>query len=399
MKTETTITPTIDTKEVDHWSLLQETRQYTEHLCVNLEIEDYGLQASEFVSPVKWHLAHTSWFFETFLLIPLLKDYKPFHPKFNFFFNSYYEAIGQRTQRAERGQLSRPTVKQVYAYRAHVDEHLALLLDLPDRDWLDTLMLGIQHEKQHQELIITDLKYCLGLNPVFPAVFDLHEQNKLHTTEDQYLTMQSGKYKIGYEGSGFSFDNEKDAHEVYLQPFEIAKQPVTNQSFLNFIQDDGYKRTEFWHQEGWQWINDNHIGHPLHWHKIEGTWHFYTLNGLQSLSLNTPAMHINYYEASAYAEWAGATLPTEFEWEAASPFFDFGTVWEWTQSAYLPYPNFQKAPGAIGEYNGKFMVNQMVLRGGSLASPQNHVRPTYRNFFHPQMNWQFSGFRLKKKHQ
>lgn len=376
--------------------LFHETRKHTERLCENLETEDYGLQAAEFVSPVKWHMAHSSWFFETFLLNKLLENYSPFHPRFNFFFNSYYEAVGQRTVRAERGQLSRPTVKQIFDYRKHVDEHINQLENIPAERWEELLTLGIQHEKQHQELILTDLKYCLGLNPLFPAVFQLNEQEKLPPQGDEFITIEKGIYPIGYSGKGFCFDNEKEVHEVLIPSFEIAANPVSNEQFLAFIEDGGYRHSQWWHMEGWEWVKTSGAKAPLHWHYIENTWHFYTLDGLEKLNLEAPATHINYYEASAFAAWAGKRLPTEFEWEVASQKISWGKRWEWTQSAYLPYPGYSKAPGAIGEYNGKFMVNQMVLRGGSVASPTHHIRPTYRNFFHPQMQWQFTGFRLVK---
>ncbi len=369
-------------------------RQHTVQLCSQLETEDYGLQPVPFVSPAKWHLAHTTWFFETFILKPHLLGYKPYNDQFHFFYNSYYEALGARTLRAERGQLSRPTVREIYDYRAHVDEQMQRWFELADTtEFEDLVILGFQHQQQHQELLITDLKYALSLNPLFPAVLDLPEQEKINSVEG-FVHIPEGMYEIGYEGEGFCFDNELGRHKVFLPEFSIDANLVTAGQYLSFVEAGGYENPEHWHQEGWEWVQNNHIDQPLYWHNSEDGRKIYTLNGLKSLELNAPLAHVSWYEAAAFASWCCKRLPTEFEWEVASPLLGFGSRWEWTGSAYLPYPGYKKLPGALGEYNGKFMVNQMVLRGASVATSEGHSRATYRNFFHPDMRWQFTGIRL-----
>ncbi len=371
----------------------RQVRAHTEALCQQLETEDYGLQPEVFVSPAKWHLAHSTWFFETFLLKNYLKDYQAFHPAYAFFFNSYYESLGQRSKRTERGFLSRPTVSEVYAYRRHVDSHMEQLLAeaAPPEE---VFLLGLHHEQQHQELLATDLKYSLGFNPLYPAVLDLQEQSLMPTAQT-YISVPEGLYEIGHTGEGFCFDNELGRHQVYLSSYKIAQRLVNNQEYLEFIEDGGYQKALLWHEEGWAWVKQNQAQAPLHWQQdSQGAWHFYTLQGLQKLEAQAPATHLNFYEAAAFAAWAGKRLPTEFEWEAAVAHLHYGQRWEWTQSAYLPYPGYRKQAGALGEYNGKFMVNQMVLRGASVATPAGHSRPSYRNFFHPQYQWQFSGLRL-----
>lgn len=369
-------------------------RQHTVQLCSRLETEDYGLQPVPFVSPAKWHLAHTSWFFETFILKPHLLGYKPYNDQFHFFYNSYYEALGERTLRAERGQLSRPTVREIYDYRVHVDEHMQRWFELADvTEFEDLVILGFQHEQQHQELLITDLKYSLSLNPLYPAVMDIPEQEKINPAEG-FVHIPEGIYDIGFEGEGFCFDNELGRHKVFLQEFSIDTKLVTAGEYLSFVEAGGYHDPEHWHQEGWEWVRNNHIEQPLYWQKAEAARMIYTLNGLKPLELSAPLAHVSWYEAAAFASWSCKRLPTEFEWEVASPLLGHGARWEWTGSAYLPYPGYKKLPGALGEYNGKFMVNQMVLRGGSVATPAGHSRPTYRNFFHPEMRWQFTGIRL-----
>lgn len=373
----------------------RQVRQQTEAICAKLEIEDYGLQPAVFVSPAKWHLAHTSWFFETFILKPELEGYQPFNPHYNFFYNSYYEAVGVRTLRAERGHLSRPTVAEVYAYRQYVDEHIERLLAQKGEAIQDLLTLGLNHEQQHQELLVTDLKYSLGLNPIFPAVLDVGEQQP-ETTPDAWIKIPAGFYHIGYEGTGFCFDNELARHQVWLPDYEISASLVTNKAYLAFVEAGGYREVQHWHQEGWAWVKATGAEAPLYWGQHEGQWYIYTLNGLDVLAPTAPVAHLNFYEASAYAAWAGCRLPTEFEWEAASPQLSTGLRWEWTNSAYLPYPGYQKAEGALGEYNGKFMINQMSLRGASVATPSGHSRPSYRNFFHPDAQWQFTGIRLAR---
>ncbi|MDH7445269.1 ergothioneine biosynthesis protein EgtB [Aquimarina sp. 2201CG14-23] len=377
-------------------SLLQ-TRSHSEELCAPLQIEDYVVQPIVDVSPPKWHLGHTTWFFEEFILIKFKKEYTRFNNDFAYVFNSYYESMGARVIRTNRGNLSRPTVSEVYDYRDYVTSNLqSLLEDSNDLEVRKLIEIGIHHEKQHQELLLTDIKFILGNNPLLPKYNDTFNENPLVTPTSEYILMDEGLYEIGYKGDDFCYDNELGVHNVFLQKYSIAKSLVTNKEYIDFINDNGYKDSLLWHAEAWDWINSNAIETPLYWHKLDGEYKQYTLTGLKSLDLNVPLTHISYYEAFAFAQWKGERLPTEFEWEAAQQYFDWGTRWEWTESAYLPYPNYAKAPGALGEYNGKFMVNQKVLRGGSVATPNNHTRPTYRNFFHPQLRWQFNGLRLVK---
>jgi ergothioneine biosynthesis protein EgtB len=351
------------------------------------------------VSPPKWHLGHTTWFFETFLLKPHLPGYTEFDPDYNFVFNSYYESVGTRVVRTDRGNLSRPAVEDVMRYREYVDKAMHLLLNNPISPELETLIvLGLNHEEQHQELLYTDIKYILGHNPLLPA----YDKSKagVKTSEDKredFLIMPAGIYQIGHEGEGFCFDNELGRHSVYLQDYAISTQLVTNAAYLAFMEAGGYSDFRHWHAEGWDWVKTNQVKAPLYWHHLDGQWQHYTWQGLQPVRPETPVCHISYYEAAAYAAWKGMRLPTEFEWEAAAPKLSWGQRWEWTESAYLPYPGFTKAPGAIGEYNGKFMISQMVLRGGSEVTPPNHSRITYRNFFHPSLRWQFTGIRLAKQ--
>ncbi len=375
------------------------TRAYTERICKPLMIEDYIPQPADFVSPPKWHLAHTSWFFEELVLKPSMDGYQIFHPDFSFLFNSYYNSLGRRTQRANRGDLSRPTVEEVYKYRQYVDKYMKdfILSKKVDRTVAETIILGINHEQQHQELLITDLKYTLSLNPLFPVYqknFSLVDDKP--GTVSNYIDVRAGNYMIGPEGEGFTYDNEHERHKVYLNNFKIASELVTNGEYLDFIKVGGYKEFNYWHEEAISWLNDNEITIPLYWHHIDDRWFQYSLQGLVELDMLAPLAHISYYEANAYAFWKGARLPTEEEWEVASSKFDWGKRWEWTQSAYLPYPGFKIVEGAIGEYNGKFMVNQKVLRGSSNATYPGHSRITYRNFFHPHLRWQLTGIRLAK---
>ncbi len=373
-------------------------RERSESLCTPLEIEDYVPQPIIDVSPPKWNIAHTTWFFEEMILKPFHKDYRVFDPKFSFLFNSYYNTVGERTARDHRGDLSRPTVKQVFAYRHHVDRAMKEFLGgkLPE-NIREMVILGLNHEEQHQELFLTDLKYTLGLNPLFPAYREDFAPEEIGDGGDSsFCGIEAGVREIGYSGDGFSFDNELARHKVYIDDFSICRRLTTNKEILEFIDDGGYRDFRLWHSDGWDWINRNHIEAPMHWHLINGEWFNYTLAGLRPLAPASPACHISFYEASAFAEWKGMRLPTEFEWEAASDKFEWGLRWEWTNSAYLPYPGFTKAAGAVGEYNGKFMVNQMVLRGGSVATPAGHSRATYRNFFHPFLRWQFTGIRLAR---
>lgn len=379
--------------------LFKSVRARTLELCEPLEIEDYIPQPVIDVSPPKWNIAHTTWFFEEMILKKFTAGYEAFDPDFGFLFNSYYNTIGERTARDHRGDLSRPTVKKVYEYRKYVDEKMLELLAANDSDELrELVILGCNHEQQHQELFLTDLKYTFSVNPLFPTYREGFHPEEISDAPagGEFLDIEGGIYEIGYVGDGFCFDNELARHEVLLRDFSIANLLVTNGEFLEFIEDGGYRRHELWHAEGWDWVNREQVNAPLYWNKRDGEWHFFTLGGLRNLPPEAPLCHVSFYEASAFAEWKGMRLPTEFEWEAANEKFRWGLRWEWTNSAYLPYPGFSKPGGAVGEYNGKFMINQMVLRGGSVATPEGHSRPSYRNFFHPHLRWQFTGIRLVK---
>lgn len=373
-------------------------RKKTETICSFLEIEDYVVQPIGDVSPPKWHLGHTTWFFETFILIPNLSRYKVYDPKYNYVFNSYYESVGARVIRTNRGNLSRPSVSEIYSYRHYVDDHMRQLFT-DTKAWnelKDILELGIHHEQQHQELLFMDIKYILGHNPLFPVYSDKKVFDEIIVEDVKDVKFSAGIYELGFEGDGFCFDNELGRHQVYLDAFEIDPYPVSNAEYLEFVKDGGYEDFRFWHAAGWDWINTNKIKAPLYWYFIDGQWMQFGLNGLKEVKERQPVNHVNYYEAAAFAVWKGKQLPTEAQWEIASQELNWGHRWEWTQSAYLPYPNFKKAPGAIGEYNGKFMVDQMVLRGASVATPEGHSRTTYRNFFKSNQRWQFSGIRLVK---
>lgn len=370
-------------------------RARSEEICAPLKTEDYVVQPVVDVSPPKWHLGHTTWFWETFVLTPHLKGYKLFNKDYNYVFNSYYETIGARVIRTDRGNLSRPSVEDVYNYRKHVDEAMHEFLSGDVKEELNGLILiGLNHEQQHQELLYTDIKYILGHNPLFPAYSNNEKENFVQDSPAKYIEMSEGVYEIGHNGEGFCFDNELNRHKVYLSPYKISSNLVTNGDYMQFIQEGGYENFRYWHAEGLDWVKANNAKAPLYWHRINGAWYNYTMNGLQPVNEKEILTHINFYEASAYASWKGKRLPTEAEWEAAAPKFDWGKRWEWTDSAYLPYPGFSKAEGALGEYNGKFMINQMVLRGASVATPENHSRISYRNFFNPGLQWQFTGIRL-----
>jgi ergothioneine biosynthesis protein EgtB len=366
-------------------------------ICKPLKTEDYIPQPVAFVSPAKWHLAHTTWFYEEFVLSKNVPRYERFHPDYAFLFNSYYNSVGERTLRADRGNLTRPDVEEVYAFRAHVDTYMQTLLEQKiSEDVRDLVTLGINHEQQHQELLITDLKYILGHNPVFPLYAEDESLVNGAEKESGWLSITEGVYEIGFEGEGFCYDNELGRHKVYLQNFEISKSLVSNGEFMQFIKAGAYDNFDLWLDDGWAWVRAEGIKSPLYWHLIDEEWYQFTLGGLQKVDPDDVLCHVSYYEAAAYAEWKGMRLPTEFEWEIASRQLDWGKRWEWTNSAYLAYPQFNKARGAIGEYNGKFMVNQMVLRGASVATSPGHERDTYRNFFQPEFQWQFSGIRLAK---
>lgn len=374
-----------------------DVRKRTEEICGPLEAEDYVVQPIVDVSPPKWHIGHTTWFFETFILKEHAKDYREYNPNYNYVFNSYYETVGARVIRTDRGNLSRPTVQDIYKYRKYVDEHMSNFLtgDIPS-SLHDIVELGLNHEEQHQELLWTDIKYILGTNPLLPP-YQQKEFIETSTNDSvSFVTIPEGVYDIGYDGENFCFDNELGRHKVYLQQFQISKSLVTNAAYKEFIDAGGYQDFRHWHAEGWEWVQTHKITSPLYWHLVDGDWYNYTLNGFLPVASNDTLCHISFYEASAYASWKGMRLPTEFEWEAASGKFNWGSRWEWTESAYLPYPGFTKAPGAIGEYNGKFMVNQKVLRGSSEVTSPGHSRRTYRNFFHPHLRWQYTGIRLAK---
>ncbi len=411
---------TVSTPELSLLNRYQQVRQVSERICKPLEIEDYVVQSMPDVSPPKWHLAHTTWFFETFLLVPHLPGYTVFHPQFGYLFNSYYEAIGDRHPRHQRGLLSRPTVTEVYNYRAHVDRSMAILLDTAtaDSQLASLITLGLHHEQQHQELLLTDIKQILALNPLHPVYReDLARSPHAPASTHQWLEYTGGVYEIGHRGDEFAFDNESPRHKTYLQDYKLGSRLVTNGEYLEFIQAGGYQQSKYWLAEGWATVQSQQWQAPLYWEKIAKQWWVMTLGGLNKLAEREPVCHVSFYEADAYATWCGKRLPTEAEWEvgvADEPmqgnFLDldslhpvpaidlnhqfFGDVWEWTQSAYLPYPGFEIADGAIGEYNGKFMCNQMVLRGGSCVTSRSHLRSTYRNFFPTAARWQFTGIRL-----
>lgn len=401
-------------------------RQLSETLCQPLVIEDYGVQSMADVSPPKWHLAHTTWFFETFLLSPYLVGYEVFHPGYGYLFNSYYEAVGARHPRPQRGLISRPTVAEVYQYRAYVDEAMDRLVQQRGEEpaIAALITLGLHHEQQHQELLITDLKYNLAMNPLHPVYREDLVQSDQAAPALDFVDVAGGLYDMGSQSTGqpfdpFAFDNEGPRHRVYLNDFALANRPVTNGEYLEFIAAGGYRTAQYWLSEGWAMVNQEGWQAPLYWQQPEQDWWVMTLGGLRPLNPHEPVTHLSYFEADAYAQWRGCRLPTEAEWEVAAatvpiqgnllsrdalhpqpaqgdgPLHQlYGDTWEWTQSAYLPYPGFRTAPGAVGEYNGKFMCNQMVLRGGSCATPPGHIRPSYRNFFPPSARWQFSGLRL-----
>ncbi|HLP13127.1 MAG TPA: ergothioneine biosynthesis protein EgtB [Flavobacteriales bacterium] len=390
----------VDKAELKNSTLIKrfsEIRSHSVNICKPLQHEDYVVQPTVDVSPPKWHLAHTTWFWEEFLLSKYVENYKRFHARYAFLFNSYYESVGQRVLRLDRGNMSRPTVNEILAYREYVDEHMVKLLDNVPSKAIPLIELGLNHEQQHQELLYTDIKYILGHNPLFPVYDSNFPESTIPHDRPSWIQIAEGKYEIGYKGNEFCFDNELSAHTVYLYTFEISAELVTNGEYLAFMEDGGYTNPIYWHSDGWTWVNENHIDSPLYWHYMNGEWNRYALRGLEKIDLYDPVTHISFYEAAAFAEWKGMRLPTEFEWEVASDKFAWGQRWEHTNSAYLPYPGFAKPAGAVGEYNGKFMINQMVLRGASVATPKNHSRKTYRNFFHPHLRWQFNGMRLCKK--
>ena len=371
-------------------------RKHTEDICAQLNNEDYSVQPQIFVSPPKWHLAHSTWFFEQFVLTESVTDYTVFDEDFAFLFNSYYNNVGKRVLRPNRGLMTRPSVEKVYEYRAFVTQKMVEFLATEITEGItDIIEIGLQHEQQHQELMHYDIKYILGNQATFPTIataLDFSQEN----TPLEFIHIEEGVYEIGHDGNGFCFDNELGKHKVFLHNYQIANRLVTNREYIEFIEAEGYQNFNLWHAEGWDFVQQNELKAPLYWYEIDGEWHHYNLSAFEKVNPNETVKHISFYEASAYAAWKGMSLPTEFEWEVAANQLDWGKLWEWTNSAYLPYPNFQKAEGALGEYNGKFMINQMVLRGAALTTSINHSRKTYRNFFHPDMRWLYSGIRLVK---
>ncbi|HEX4123943.1 MAG TPA: ergothioneine biosynthesis protein EgtB [Tepidisphaeraceae bacterium] len=442
-------------------------RQFTESLCQPLVTEDFVVQSMPDVSPTKWHLAHTSWFFETFLLLPHLRGYQPFDPHFSYLFNSYYVAMGDRHCRQNRGLLSRPTVEQVFAYRKHVDAHMAELIDRLHEPGLAELRpvveLGLHHEQQHQELMLMDIQHVFWVNPLRPAYHRPLPPSPDLAPPMRWIGFPGGQREIGHAGDSFAFDNESPRHRVYLPPYELANRLVTNGEWNAFMADDGYRRPELWLSAGWATVQQEQWAAPLYWLNLDGVWQRHSLGGVGPIDDAQPVCHISYYEADAFARWAGARLPTEAEWECAAadtvggdlspspgtpgegwgggssadvpsqqkgpqpnppPAYQgrgqtanfaesarfapdvapstpglvqmLGDAWEWTGSAYLAYPGYRPPPGALGEYNGKFMCNQFVLRGGCCATPASHIRITYRNFFPPEARWQFAGLRIAR---
>ena len=411
-------------------------RQDSEDICSPLEIEDYGIQTMPDVSPPKWHLAHTSWFFETFLLKPFLNHYREYHPQFAQLFNSYYNTVGSYFPRPQRGFLSRPTVKEVYLYRNYVNEQMEkLIFEADDNHWgeiANRTILGLNHEQQHQELMLTDIKHIFSINPLRPRYRKLPHKIS-QATEQQWLSYSGGLVSIGHSNSSatddFSYDNEGPEHQTYINDFILSSTLVTNGEMLSFIEDGGYSDARLWLSDAWKIVCENKWTSPLYWEKKESEWWYMTLGGMQKVNLNAPVCHVSFYEADAFARWAGKRLPTEAEWEIAASAETiegnlresgnlqpvpsqqhndsgrleqiYGDVWEWTQSPYCAYPGYRQENSAFGdfsgEYNGKFMSNQMVLRGGSCLTPEDHIRSTYRNFFYPADRWQMSGFRLAKE--
>lgn len=367
----------------------QSVRDRSKEIAAPLSVEDQNIQSMPDASPTKWHLAHTTWFFEAVILSKFLAGYSAFDPAYNYLFNSYYEGLGARHPRPQRGLLSRPSASEVMAYRRHVDAAMSRLIDERHDDIAALLPLGLHHEQQHQELMLTDIKHAFFCNPIMPAYSSTPEA--VTTAKAiSWLRHAGGMAEIGHKGAGFAFDNETPRHQTFLQPFEIADRPVSNGEYRAFIADGGYRRPEFWLSDGWAMVQREALSAPLYW--LDAA-HAFTLAGVQPLADHDPVAHVSFYEATAYAAWAGKRLPTEFEWEAANPPGQ-GSVWEWTRSSYDPYPGYRPFEGEAAEYNGKFMVGQLVLRGGSRATPPGHIRPTYRNFFPPSARWQFSGIRL-----
>ncbi|WP_282165195.1 ergothioneine biosynthesis protein EgtB [Cellulophaga baltica] len=375
----------------------EKTRAHSVALCAPLAPEDYNAQPVAFASPPKWHLAHITWFFEEMILKKYDENYVIFNKDFSYLFNSYYQTVGERAARSFRGAMTRPLIEEIYSYRTYVDQHIIALLKSKLSLEIETLVtLGIQHEQQHQELLLTDLKHTFSFNPLHPVYHEKFNLVQDTNKEEGWLAMPEGIYEIGHQGDGFCFDNELGRHKVFLHDYQLSKGLVTNGDFIAFIAAGGYQEFKYWLDEGWSWVQEEKITAPLYWIQKDGTWFYYTLAGLKPVDVDAILSHVSFYEAQAFATFKNMRLPTEFEWEAASEKFNWGKRWEWTYSAYLPYPNFKIADGAVGEYNGKFMINTMVLRGSSVATSEGHERNTYRNFFHPKYRWQYTGIRLAK---
>lgn len=404
----------------------REIRDFSTHLVDPLETEDFVVQAMDNTSPTKWHLAHVSWFYETFVLNKAIPDYNSLHPRYSYIFNSYYLQTGEPHSRSNRGLLSRPTVEQVFEYRQYVDEQILAFIEGATEEQLaefgPVIEIGNHHEQQHQELMLTDLKYMFAQNPLYPKYKELPFPKGGRTDPLEWVSFEEGIYKIGNAGGEYTYDNEHPLHRKFLEPFEIADRLIINGEYLEFMDDGGYERSPLWLDDGWAAVKENDWNAPLYWFKQEGEWHHYTLGGPKKVNPHEPVTHISYYEADAFARWAGARLPREAEWEVAAgdrsregnlveegnyhprPLKEndskikqiYGDVWEWTMSAYEPYPGYEPLPGALGEYNGKFMCGQYVLRGGSCATSETHIRKTYRNFFYPGDRWQFNGIRLAR---
>ncbi len=403
-------------------ALYRRVRARTEAICAPLTVEDHCIQTMPDVSPPKWHLAHTTWFFEQFVLLPHLPGYRIFHPAFDHLFNSYYQTHGTPFPRPQRGLLARPTVETVHRYRAHVDGAMGeLLAGDPSPEVIRRTELGCHHEQQHQELLLTDILHIFAFNPLRPAYAACDTPEAAAAPELAWVHFAGGVREIGFAGPGFAYDNETPRHQILVRDYALAQRPVTNGDYLAFMEDGGYERPELWLSDGWVAVQREGWRAPLYWERAGGDWAVMTLSGLRPVDPNAAVCHVSFYEADAYARWAGARLPTEAEWELAAvdqpvsgglaergrltpggadaqrPLAQlYGDVWEWTASPYLPYPGFRPLEGALGEYNGKFMNAQMVLRGGSIATPPDHIRPSYRNFFYPGDRWQFSGIRLAR---
>jgi ergothioneine biosynthesis protein EgtB len=394
-------------------------RAVTEELAAPLSAEDQTVQSMPDVSPTKWHRAHTSWFFETFVLGPNERGYRAFDPTYAYLFNSYYESVGDRFPRPDRGLLSRPGIADIAAYRAHVDNAMVSYLNAgPPPAVVELIDLGLHHEQQHQELMLMDIKHVLSVNPFHPVYQPARPRPHVDVEQQRWNTFDRCLVEIGHNGAGFAFDNEGPRHLEYVHPYALADRPVTCGEWRAFMADGGYSRPDLWLSDGWAMVKNEGWQSPLYWFEAspgDGDWHVFTLAGARRVDPTEPVCHISYYEADAFARWAGARLPTEVEWENAAAsepvvgrFLEmgvlhprpgpsvFGDVWQWTSSAYLPYPGFEPAAGAVGEYNGKFMVNQHVLRGGACVTPQGHTRATYRNFFPPSARWPFTGLRLAR---